>query len=182
MPEKSVREMNQQERQQYSLATRVFQATAMSAALVGLATLLLGLALYAFAVSRQYISEAFSISRSAVAIIEKATDPKPFIAKAKERYFSLTSEERNQVWTDDYRLYYTDLEEEQDYHKIVSVLEDCAVGAEFACVSYVDKALLAESFSVCVVSVSLDFCFNIGRQVKKNEVMVGSMPVCTVNE
>ena len=97
MPEKSVREMNQQERQQYSLATRVFQATAMCAALVGLATLLLGLALYALAVSRQYISEAFSISRSAVAIIEKAIDPKPFIAKAKDRYFSLTSEERNQV-------------------------------------------------------------------------------------
>ncbi len=161
MPEKSVREMNQQERQQYSLATRVFQATAMSAALVGLATLLLGLALYAFAVSRQYISEAFSISRSAVAIIEKATDPKPFIAKTKERYFSLTSEERNQVWTDDYRLYYTDLEEEQDYHKIVSVLEDfkSAGDAEDIYLAFYDREASAIVYLADADQTSEEACF-----------------------
>ena len=46
MPEKSVREMSELERQHYSLAARTFHATVMGAAVLGLVAFLIGLGLY----------------------------------------------------------------------------------------------------------------------------------------
>ncbi len=113
MPEKSVREMSELERKHYSLAARTFHATVMTAVVLGLVALAIGLGLYTYALTNQYIAEAFQCSRSAVAILEKVVDVQPLANDVMTAYRSQSEETDIDGFT-----------KREDYLLIRSVLED----------------------------------------------------------
>ena len=121
MPEKSIREMNKLERQHYSLAARTFRATVMGAIVLGMAALLIGLGLYAYALGGQYVGEAFNLSRTVEGVIGKVVDVEPLADEVMQRYRGMTEEQR----TGDeaaYRAVFEGIEEREDYRKTVSLL------------------------------------------------------------
>ena len=124
MPEKSVREMTELERKHYSLAARMFHATVMGAVILGLVALAVGLGLYTFSLANKYISEAFNLSRSAAAILEKVVDVEPLADDVMAAYRGLSEEERDQTGTEAYRSRFAALASREDFELIRSVLGD----------------------------------------------------------
>ncbi len=124
MPEKSIREMNIFERQHYSLAARTFRATIMGSIILGLAALVIGLGLYAFALGGQYIGEAFSLARNAEAIIGRVSDAVPLSVEVMSRYGELTEEQLAGVGSDEYRAFFADLTKRGDYSELTGILAD----------------------------------------------------------
>ncbi len=58
MAEKSVREMNELERRHYSLQGRVFRMTVLGSSILGIVAFLIGIGLYGYALTSQYIGES----------------------------------------------------------------------------------------------------------------------------
>jgi len=124
MPEKSIREMNKYERMHYSLASRTFHATLMGSIILGLAALIVGLGLYVYALGRQYVGTAFNLASNANMILGKVVDVEPLADEVMERYRGLTEEQRQEVGTEKYRGYFSNLESSETYNTSVSILKD----------------------------------------------------------
>ncbi|MBQ9511168.1 MAG: SpoIIE family protein phosphatase [Clostridia bacterium] len=124
MPEKSVREMNKYERLHYSLASRTFHAVLIGAIILGLVSLLVGLGLYAIALSGQYIGEAFEVSKNARAIIDKVADIAPMAEETMKIYSSMTDAERAEVGEDNYYARFSSVENSENYTQVRSILKD----------------------------------------------------------
>lgn len=124
MPEKSVREMSKLERKHYSLESRVFHAAVFSAIALGLVALIVGLGLYTYALVGQYVGDAFSLSKSAAAIMNQATDAKALAADVMSVYRSLSEEEREGSRTDAYRSNYDEITSREDYLTLRILLRD----------------------------------------------------------
>ncbi|MBQ7170800.1 MAG: SpoIIE family protein phosphatase [Clostridia bacterium] len=118
MPEKSIRDMNRLERQHYSLAARTFRATVMGAILLGLAALVFGLGLYAYALGEQCVAEAFNLSRTTAALMEQTVDVGPLAEEVITRYRALPEERRQEMGTDAYRAAFADITEREDYRYV----------------------------------------------------------------
>ena len=69
MPSKSIREMSAKERKRRTLSKRFVRTVLLQSIALGLAALVLGLALHTYTVVNRYISEASSISRSAAGML-----------------------------------------------------------------------------------------------------------------
>ena len=123
MPEKSIREMNRFERRHYALESRVFRASIKSAVVLGVMALIIGLGLYAVALSGQYISDAFTLSRSAAAILDKTVDMEALATEVMDRYCALSDAERAEVGSDGYRMRFSDLETREDYDMARKILQ-----------------------------------------------------------
>ena len=124
MAKKSVREMTKLERLRRSLSGRIFRFVLLGSLLLGLVCLVIGLSLYTMAVAQRDISTAFNLSRSAAAVLYKATDPEPLSREVMNRYRALSAEERADPISEAYRAHFSDLMDREDYKMIRSVLND----------------------------------------------------------
>ncbi len=122
MPEKSVREMSSLERKHYSLEARTFHAALMEAVVLGLVALAIGLGLYTVSLMNQYITEAFSLSRSAAGILEKAADCETLSADVMEIYRGQSEEERQEIGTEKYRRRFAEIAGREDYQQALDIL------------------------------------------------------------
>ena len=105
-----------------SLSTRVLRLFLLGAAVLGVITLIIGLALYSIAVGGQYISTSFNLSRSASRVLQETEDPEPLFSEVMGRYRALTEEERAGVETEEYEERFADITEREDYQDIRAML------------------------------------------------------------
>ncbi|MBO4839296.1 MAG: SpoIIE family protein phosphatase [Lachnospiraceae bacterium] len=124
MPEKSVRDMTKWERMRYSLAARIFRSVNLVSFLFGLFSLVVGVALYAYALVGQYVAEGFNVCRSAEHMAEVNLEIELFVKEVYEIYSSLTEEERAEIGTDAYYQRYRSITANRDYRRLLQMLED----------------------------------------------------------
>ena len=133
--------MSKLERRHYSLAARTFRASIVSAVIIGLVALIVGMGLFVYVLTTRYIDTAFDTSKMAMSITGKVLDIKPTVDEVMSIYRSTPSEvlqtvenavsERNEWGTagfgveyKDYFQKYHDIKFEQDYLQILSILKD----------------------------------------------------------
>ena len=124
MPEKTVREMSERERQHFSLAARVFHSALMSSVVLGLVALLIGLGLYTNALVGQYIGEAFGLARSTAAVVEQVIDTRMLADEVMQIYHALSEEERAEPRSAEYRAHFSHLTEQEDYWVLRAILKE----------------------------------------------------------
>ena len=130
MPKKSIREMSDFERRRHSLARKSFRSTIMGALVLGLAALIIGLGIYTYTLIHQYITEAFNLSKSAVAIMHETVDVEPLSKDVLSAYRAQSDSEREQPGTPEYRERFAHFTEREDYQSIHRVLRDLADAIE----------------------------------------------------
>ena len=113
MPEKSVREMSVLERKHFSLAAKTFRASAMGCALLGLVALIVGLGLYALALSGQYIRHAFDIASYASVSATHGADSVGLAEDVMTIYRGLSEADRQKNGTQEYRDLFSSLNMEK---------------------------------------------------------------------
>ena len=111
MPEKSVREMSRRERAHFSLSAKVFHASLMGSFILGLVAMLIGLGLYTYALTVQYIGEAFGLARSTALVVHQVVNTDRMVGEVMDLYRSLSEEERAQTGTEAYRARFAHLTE-----------------------------------------------------------------------
>ena len=127
MLRKSVREMNEAERTQNSLAVRVFRVTLKGAAVLGAVALFMGLLLYTTTLVERYISESFNLARGASGVLQTEEDVIPISREVMAIYQSLSEEERALTGTEEYRKRFEDFWiDREDYWHIRSILASFA--------------------------------------------------------
>lgn len=130
MPKKTIREMSDVERKHHSLARKAFRSTIVGALVLGLAALIIGLGIYTFTLIHQYITEAFNLSKSAVAIMHEIVDTEPLSKDVLTAYREQSESEREQPGTPEYRERFAHFTEREDYRSIHRVLRDLAEAIE----------------------------------------------------
>ena len=124
MPEKTIREMSQQERRHYSLKARVFRAVLMGSLILGLVAMAIGLGLYTTALIEQETEQAFLQSKNAASVIQRVTDVEPLADLVMSTYEGLSEEERAETGTEAYRERYEAIYERGSFSVAQSVLKD----------------------------------------------------------
>ena len=153
MPEKSVREMSALELRHHSIAAKTFHTTLMISIILGLVSLIVGLALYTVSLVRQYISESFNLTRSAATIVKQVVDPVPFSEEVMARYRSLSEEDRAKMGTDEYREFFKGMENDETYQMILTVMMDFYESSD---VSYVYFGMYDRDTSALVYIADAD--------------------------
>ena len=123
MPLKSVREMSRRERLRHSLKARTFRSVVIGCLLLGFLNLAVGLGFYSWSLTGEYADKAMHISRSAASVIRGVADPVTLSREVMSRYAGLSEEELAGVGTDAYRARFRELEEREDYRRILEVLD-----------------------------------------------------------
>ena len=129
MPKKSIREMSAFEKKRHSLEAKAFRSTIMGAIILGLAALVIGMGIYTYTLVRQYITEAYNLSKSAAAIMHEVVDVEPLATDILSEFRTLSDSEREQTHTDDYRERFFAYTEREDYllaHKVLSDFSNAA--------------------------------------------------------
>ena len=119
---KNIREMNDLERKHSSLSARVYHITIIGSFLFGIITLILGIGLYSEAITKQYISTSFNMSRNAGVLLQRYVDLEPFANKVMEAYLNQTEEERLQNRSNEYIERFKYLESDPSYPVMLSIL------------------------------------------------------------
>lgn len=130
MPKKTIREMSDAERKRHSLARKAFRSTILGALVLGFAALIIGLGIYTYTLIHQYITEAFNLSKSAVAIMHEIVDTEPLSKDVLAAYREQSESEREQPGTPEYRERFAHFTEREDYRSIHRVLRDLAEAIE----------------------------------------------------
>ncbi len=130
MPKKTIREMSDAERKRHSLARKAFRSTILGALVLGFAALIIGLGIYTYTLIHQYITEAFNLSKSAVAIMHEIVDTEPLSKDVLTAYREQSESEREQSGTPEYRERFAHFTEREDYRSIHRVLRDLAEAIE----------------------------------------------------
>ena len=130
MPKKTIREMSDAERKRHSLARKTFRSTILGALVLGFAALIIGLGIYTYTLIHQYITEAFNLSKSAVAIMHEIVDTEPLSKDVLTAYREQSESEREQPGTPEYRERFAHFTEREDYRSIHRVLRDLAEAIE----------------------------------------------------
>ncbi len=124
MPEKSVREMNERERRFYSIESHVFHATIIGSLILGLVAFLVGFGLYARALADQYITQAFGLSRSCAAVINRAMDTVPLSEETMRIYYSLDESERKDPESSAYQARFSEIAATEEHAFLVGILNE----------------------------------------------------------
>lgn len=124
MPEKSVREMNVHERRHYSLAAKSFHSSLIGCILVGIVSLIIGLGLYSFDVSRQFISNANNLSRLAGMSVEQTADIRSYAHEVMDIYRELSEEERLETGSEAYRERFSEIRNSKVYDDLLCLLTE----------------------------------------------------------
>ena len=122
MPEISVRQMNERQRRHYSLAARTFHATVIGSILIGLVAFVIGLGLYTYALTSQFISQSFQLARSTEGILKAAVDIEPLANDVMAEYRSMSEEERAGSQTEEYRKKFASFTKRADYQQIRQIM------------------------------------------------------------
>ncbi len=134
MPVKSRREMSKFEKRLYSLEGRTFRATFLCSLIIGLAMLTVGLGLYTYTLTRQYLKEAYTTSRTAAAVINRSLDAVPLITDVMEEYGKLNLG----VWESGkqrgYRSRFEHFTQREDYQQVRDILKDFSGSNDLAAV------------------------------------------------
>lgn len=123
MPEKSIREMSELERKYYSLEARIFHATIIGSAILGLVAFIIGLGLYVYALSGQYFREAFQLSKNAAAALTRVTDVQTMAERTMEIYRGQTEEELQEPFTDSHRERFSEIQSMPEYQTAIEVFK-----------------------------------------------------------
>lgn len=121
MPEKNIREMSEQERKRYSLASRIFQSTIIGSIILGITALLIGLGMFSYSLVNQYISEGFSLSENAASILNRTVDIKPLSEAVMQEYRALRAQDEHTEYDPER---FSSFAEREDYQTICSVLSE----------------------------------------------------------
>ena len=122
MPKKTVREMTRLERLHYSLGARVFHATIMGSAVLGLLALLIGLSFYTWSLLGQYIGDAYNLSRDTAAVLEKVVDTDALTEEVMQIYRGMSDEERVATGTSSYRDLFAHVTETEEFRTVQEIL------------------------------------------------------------
>lgn len=122
MSGKSVREMTAAERRSHSLAARVLYSSLLGSIALGAVALLIGLALYTNVLVRQYINQAEGVVPSAAISAKHGTDSASLAREVMRIYHSLGAEERERMDAEAYRALYADVENSEEYVRLVNIL------------------------------------------------------------
>ncbi|MCR5450411.1 MAG: serine/threonine-protein phosphatase [Solobacterium sp.] len=121
MPEKTIREMSEQERKRHSLASRVFHSTIIGSIILGITALLIGLGMFSYSLVDQYISEGFSLSENALHILERTVDIEPLSEAVMQEYRALRAADENTAYDQER---FSSFAEREDYRTICSVMSE----------------------------------------------------------
>lgn len=110
MPEKTVREMKAGERLHYSLAGKIFRATAAGCILLGLVLLIVGMGLYGYALSGQIIRHAFDVTNSAAGTAVIGADTVSVAKDVMTIYHGLSNDVRLLCGSEKYRSLYSSID------------------------------------------------------------------------
>lgn len=122
MPEKSVREMSAAEKRRHSIKAKTFRGMVVIGVVLGLVILVIGLGLYSYTLTRQYVSHAYHLTRMASQPVENGTDSAELAEYVMSRYHSLTDEQRAMQGTDEYRDFFSEVYDEHAYQLIMHLL------------------------------------------------------------
>ena len=153
MPRKSIREMSNLEKRHFSLERKTFRSTIMGAIILGVAALLIGLGAYTYTLVHQYITEAFNLSKSVNAILHDTVDVEPLADDILADFRGMTDEEREQVYTPEYRARFSHYTEREDFKEIYRVLESFGNAVD---IEDIYLALYDPEYGALVYMVDLD--------------------------
>ena len=119
MPEKTVREMGALERKHYSLAARVFHASALHSAILGLLCFLIGFGMYLNTLAQQSMKTAYDAAQEILTAVRAEVEPGEYSARTMEVYRSLEDAERN---GDASNADYLTISEDPGYKKMKDIL------------------------------------------------------------
>ena len=124
MHDKNIKRANSAYRKHRSLSFRTFRATIIGAILLGTVSLMIGIGLYAYALSGQYIGAAFNLSRTTSSVLSKVTNVNELADMVMDRFRRLPQAELKNAGSAAYREYFSDIAEREDYKLISSILGD----------------------------------------------------------
>lgn len=124
MPEKSVREMNKFEKLHYSLASRTFHAALRGSIIIGVVALLIGLGMYGYSLTKQYISDGFNLAKSAEAVATQVVDPGEFTKNAMNIYYDAIDKGIDDPESPEYLALFDEIRNDTDYQLFLSILRD----------------------------------------------------------
>ena len=153
MPEKTVREMSAAQRKHYSLEAKTFRATLLGCILLGIVMLIVGLGLYSYSLTMQYVNHAFYISQYASMSATYGADPLAFAQEVMEKYKSLNEEKRMKTGTAEYRAEFSEFESAKNYTVLINMLSNYTRSED---VSDVYLAMYDEENSAMVYIVDPD--------------------------
>ena len=114
--------MSEREKRAHSLSARMFNATLLTCMIVGVVAFIIGLGFYSYALSRQLVNKAYGAAHSAVISVEHGADSVGLSGKVMDIYRGLGEEERGRMGTDEYRVFFSGIEDEEDYKTLISIL------------------------------------------------------------
>ena len=112
-------------RKYYSISQKTVRSTVLNCIIFGLAAQILALAVYASALTKQYVNMAHGIAQQARQSAVHAADTVSIANQVMKIYQSLGSEEREKVGTEEYRAYFSDVDTETDgcpYDTLIHIL------------------------------------------------------------
>ena len=109
-----------------SLQARVFRAVLMGSFLLGIVTLLVGIAIYTYTFLESQISSAFGLSITAGSMISKTVDVGSLSDEIMTIYNGLSEEERQMTGTEEYNRLFDYIYDNPEYWKLIEILDTFA--------------------------------------------------------
>lgn len=101
-----------------SLLRKVTVLTMGSSFAIGMVILVIGLSLYGIALTGQYITESFTLARSAAIVVNNVTDTELLSNAVMDIYRGVSDEVRENQYDPEYRDRFTEIETDKDYLKL----------------------------------------------------------------
>ena len=105
-----------------SLESKAVRSIFVSCIIIGVSTLLIGLAIYTLSLVRQYIDNAFSVSVYASQSVNTETEAVSLAEAVMAIYDDLSDEPRQTIGTDSYRSLFEHLESDHTYNELLQLL------------------------------------------------------------
>ena len=109
-------------RKSRSIEKRVFHSALKSSLVLGLVAFIIGITLYSYALTEQYYTHAFQLSKNAAGSITKVIDVIPMINQTMDIYRSQTEQQRNENATEKYTERFSKITEFAEYKTCVDIL------------------------------------------------------------
>lgn len=113
---------NKKNRKSCSIEKRVFRSALKSSFILGLVAFIIGITLYSYALTEQYYTHAFQLSKNAAGSITKVIDVIPMINQTMDIYRSQTEQQRNENATEKYTERFSKITEFAEYKTCVDIL------------------------------------------------------------
>ena len=98
MPKKTIKEMTVFERHYHSIEAKVFHSIILASVILGMVALCIGFGLYSYALGKQYVSDAYNLTRNAETFLRRIVYMEPVSSSVMETYRSLTDAEYGTIF------------------------------------------------------------------------------------